>query len=470
MFNTRKDHFTLSLWGASLIFALLYGILSYNNRLAADDLYYLANYPKVGIWGCMEYLYQTYSARWSAYLFTGAVVSLSHMKWTLFIFHTFTLLSLIAILSAILHQILNIRLKHSLKKAEIVLYASITAMALFFTSYSIGETWFWTVQVCTYLWSIIMSLVLVYALLNHGSIVFNALLIVIAALFIGGSSESYALINLFLLGGYLFFTNLRFKSLPFLHLPRSKSLNLKLLIALSVLLIGFIITMAAPGNGVRYNALPHPSKVMLVWIELKSFIKIVFIRTPLNLPMLLLFASPWLLLGNRFQDKARIRSFFKLTGSALPYVTGFLVLIFVFLIPTSFIMAELGPDRALSMVSFFIALSFSAGLYCLGYFLKFSPRSIKILKISIPVLMIIMLTYHTIHQYNITSIYAQSCDKRMDRLNGIEENHPGIITLDSLAPSGMLFSAEISVHPSHFTNQFLKEATGLKRDLRVKGK
>jgi hypothetical protein len=471
MFNLKKDFYTLLLWSASALFVALYAILSYNNRLAADDLYYLANYPKVGVWGCMEYLYQTYSARWSAYLFTGAVVSLSQLKWTLFIFHTFTLASLVATLSLILHQILNLRLHSALKKQEILLYTTITVAGLFFTSYSIGETWFWVVQVCTYLWCIIMSLVLIYAFLNNCSTGFNLLLIVIAGLFIGGSSESYALVNLFLLGGYLFFGNIRFSRLPFLHFTTSKNMNLKLAIALIAVLIGFAITMAAPGNGVRYNALPHPSYAMLLWIQMKSFIKIVFIRTPLNLPILLLFGAPWFLLGNRMQKKNSVVSFSQFLKSALPYLFIVLTLIFIFLVPTSLVMAELGPDRALSFVSFFIALSFSTGLFWAGMRLSVDKRAIHLLKIGIPASMIILLTYQTTNQRQITAAYARSYDSRNIQLKTLKQkNEDSIIVLDSLKPSGMLYSAEISTNPNHFSNQFLKASIGLNRDVQVRSK
>ncbi len=469
MFNNKKDYYTMLLWGATTVFVVLYAILSYNNRLAADDLYYLANYPKVGVWGCMEYLYLTFSGRWSAYIFTGAVVSISNFKWTLFIFHLFTLVSLITILSLILQQILNIRLKFQLKKHEILLYTIITVMGLFFTSYSIGETWFWVVQVCTYLWCIIMSLVLIYTFLNKKTLWINFLLITIAALFIGGSSESYALINLFLLGGYLFFANIRFQKPPFLYLHTSKNLNIKLSIAIIFLLIGFIITMAAPGNGVRYDALPHPSNTMLVWIQMKSFIKIIFFRTPLNLPMLLLFGAPWFLLGNQLQKRTSMLTFFHLTKSGLPYIFTFLTLIFIFLVPTSFIMAELGPDRALSFISFFITLSFSAGLFWAGMRLTVGDKTIHLLKISIPVIMITLLSYHTINQRQITSTYAQSYDDRNSYLETAKQktNNSRII-VDSLKPSGMLYSAEITNNPNHFSNQFLKDASGVKGEVIVR--
>lgn len=471
MLSNKNSLYTPLLWFASALFVFLYAILSYNNRLAADDLYYLANYPKVGVWGCMEYLYQTYSARWSAYLFTGAVVSMSQLKWTLFIFHLFTMASLIAILSLILHQILNNRLNFMLKKNEILLYATITTMGLFFTSYSIGETWFWVVQVCTYLWCIIMGLVLVYGFLNRHSIAFNALLITVAGLFIGGSSESYTLVYLFMLGGYLFFANTRFSRLSVLHFPTSKDLNLKISIALSVILIGFIITMVAPGNGVRYDALPHPPKVMLVWIELKSFIKIVFIRTPLKLPMLLLFGTPWLILGNQMQKRSSSVSFAQFSKSAAPYFCIFLALIFVFLVPTSLVMAELGPDRALSLVSFLIATGFSVGLFWAGMRLTVGKKTIHLLKIGIPATMIILLTFHIISQQKITTAYARSYDLRNLRLETLRQrNENKTIALDSLKPSGMLYSAEITVNPNHFSNRFLKESAGLKYDVQVKEK
>lgn len=468
--NTKKDYHILLFWLAVALFVALYLILSYHNRLAADDFYYLANYPKVGVWGCMEYLYRTYSARWSAYLFTGAVVSFTPFRMSLLVFHLATMVSLIAVISLIIHQILNIRLKHSMKWPERVLYATLAVIGLFFTSYSIGETWFWVVQVCTYLWSLIMSLGLIYLFLNRRPNWIHYPLIILASLFIGGASESYALVNLFLMGSFLFFAYFHFSRFPQLHFVTTKALNQKLMVAMVCLLVGFAITMVAPGNGVRYEALPHPSKAMLLWIQMKSFIKIVFIRTPLNLPWLILFGTPWFLLGHRLQDQSRLISLSLFIKSTLPYLVGYLLLVFIFLIPTSLILAEIGPDRALSLVSFFVTLSFSAVLFWAGNRLRVSVGVVNWLKIGMPVVMVAVLAFYVVNQEQTVSAYARSYDRRMDYLKALPKGAEpqSVVTLDSLAPSGMLYSAEITTNPTHFLNQFLKEARGVEAGVKLK--
>src|SRR5207249_2331990 len=112
-----------------------------------------------GVWRCMSDLYYGYSGRWTAYLLTGWIVSLNAFKYYHFVINCVTLFTLSFVLYFLLKKILTNKLNIQLSKKLILLYAILLTCSLFFSSYSIGETWFWLVQVCTYLWSIIMSLV-----------------------------------------------------------------------------------------------------------------------------------------------------------------------------------------------------------------------------------------------------------------------------------------------------------------------
>src|SRR5579871_1654650 len=88
-----RAYFSLLSFSCAL-FIFLFLIVSYYNRLAADDFYYLGGYAGKGVWGCMTGLYKSYSARWAAYLFTGWVISLNGFKYYHFVFNCITLFSL----------------------------------------------------------------------------------------------------------------------------------------------------------------------------------------------------------------------------------------------------------------------------------------------------------------------------------------------------------------------------------------
>lgn len=460
--NNTKNYFTF-LAGCSALFLLLFFIVSYYNRLAADDLYYMGNYREVGVWGCMQKLYFNYSGRWLAYLLTGWVVSLNKFKGYQFVFNVFTLVCLIAILHLLIHKLIVEKLKLRLSNTRALLFALLLTGNFFFTSYSIGETWFWLVTVCIYLWSIIMCLYLLYALMDEKIKSAYVVLILISALFIGGSSESYALVVIFMLATYLFLVRTRFgKYLPF-QLPESRNRNIKIGMALALILLAFTITMLAPGNKVRYGALPNATGAKLIVVQLKSFIKIIFIRTPLKLPYLILFSFPWFILGRCITEAERTEGLVPFLQAHKKYFLLVLALIFIFLIPTSFIMVELGPDRSLSQISFFIASCFSALFFVAGTRLYMHERAAMLLRNSLACCMVVILIVHVIHQYAVTRNYAAAVDSRTALLSMLnEKGQKGVVALAPLPPSGMLYTAEITEDTAHFSNHFLEQALHLR--------
>ncbi|MBK5284805.1 MAG: hypothetical protein JJE25_05345 [Bacteroidia bacterium] len=441
-------------------FLSLFAVLAIHNRPAADDFIYLANISEKGIWGCMTDLYFGYSGRWMAYLFAGFVLSFHNNNLYLFSFSSITIILLIAVLDSLIRKITKTYSRLILSQHISVLYAIILTTALFFSSYSIGETWFWTVQVCTYLWSILMSLLLLNVLLEKNIKPHHVPLIIISTIFIGGASESFALVNIFLLVVYLTFSNGRFILYP--------KRNNKIIAALIFLTASFTVTMLAPGNEVRLGFLPKVSFTETIWIQFKSFIKIDFIKTPILLPNILLFSFPWLILGRFFSGsmpKEKLKSIFP---AVKKYFVLLIVLIFIFLIPTSFIMSELGPDRALSQISFFTTFSFSALFYYLGYKVEVSEKIFQTLKFITLIFSIAVLFYHLSMQFPLTKKYAAAYDQRIELLKKMNQTEQTeTIELKPLPVSGMLYSAEISRDTIDFRNQFLKKYLGIEKEIKV---
>ncbi|HKR06994.1 MAG TPA: DUF6056 family protein [Bacteroidia bacterium] len=465
--RNRTYFFLLAISGS--LFLLLFLVVSYYNRLAADDFYYLGGYTEKGVWGCMRDLYYGYSARWTAYLFTGWIISMNAFTYYHFFFNGITLLIMILsfyfLVKNIVYKILSIKLSAKLN----ILYALILSCSLFFSSYSISETWFWLVQVCTYLWSIIMSLILLNILVNERFKPVHYLLIIITTVFIGGASESFALVNIFLLSSYLGLSNSGLKKNSFISFPKHQNTNKKIMLALIFLLISFTITMVAPGNEIRYSALPKAGFIETVWIQIKSFIKIIFIRTPLKLHYLFLFSFPWLVLGKYLSQSLPKSNLITALFSLKKYFILLLILVFIFLVPTSFIMSEIGPDRALSQISFLICLCFSAFFFFTGYFVEINNKAFQILKTGTALISIGVLLFHLNKQFSSTKKYANAFDQRMNLLEELNKSgQNNIIELNTLPSPGMIYSAEISEDTNYFTNNFLEYALHLKFDIKKK--
>ena len=445
----------------TFLFLSLFCVLSFNNRPAADDFYYLGNIAERGAWGCMTDLYSGYSGRWAAYLLTGWIVSMHEFPHYLLVFNCATLTFLGVVLYSNISKIISRKFNKQWSGNEALYFSILLLTGLFFSSYSIGETWFWLVQVCTYLWSIIMSLILLNAFFDEEFQRVQIPVIIISSTFIGGASESYALVNIFLLCVYLLFSNGKFKK----HEQR----NSKIILALIFLLLSFIVTMVAPGNEVRMDLLPKVSLAQTAWIQIKSFIKIIFLHIPLKLHYLFLFSFPWFVLGRNFSDSEYKQSFVSAATSLKKYFFLIAILIFSFLLPTSYIMSELGPDRALSQVSFLIAFSFAALFFYLGRKIEINERIFQGLKISTLVISTAVLFYHLTHQYSVTKKYARDYDKRIEILKSLKDGkEKSIIELEPLPSSGMLYPAEISKDTNDFRNQFLKKYSETEKSIRLK--
>jgi hypothetical protein len=295
---------------------------------------------------------------------------------------------------------------------------------------------------------------------------FQYLLIFCASAFIGGASESYALSAVFLLVFYLLASNLRLLKNAAFNFPAGRALNFKISFALLVLAASFTVTMLAPGNKNRLDLLPHAGFAQLCWVQVKSFIKIVFIRTPAQLPFLLLFSTPWFVLGQKCAAK-EMQSLVSFLKRIVPYFFLSLFFVFVFLMPTSFVMVELGPDRSLSFITFFIAFCFAAFFFSLGQNVKVKNLTATIFKVASLIGIGCVVLFFSVEQFPLAKKYSLACDQRKNYLQELQRsgNHK-TIELAPLPPSGCLFSSEISSDSLHGLNYLVEKS--LRLDFKVK--
>lgn len=404
----------------------------------------------------MKDLYTSYSGRWTAYSLTGSIVYLCYkFPVTLFAFNIITISILIFLLYNITRILLEKISKTVLPRNLIFVFTLILTSALFFTSFNKGETWFWLVQVCTYLWSIIAFLVIILVILNNNNNKWlDSIILIISSVFTGGASESYAMIFILILILSLILINTSELFKTIFH--NKKSVRNNLMLSILIICISFFITAIAPGNEVRLNALPQPSLIERMVIPVKSFAGLLIFKISLIIPVLILFCLPWLILGNYFSSGNKKYNF---RFEIKPFIY-LILLLFVFILPTSIIMSETGPDRALAIISFILVFFFSGWFYYVGLNFNLNKEILKPVKVfSAPAIVFIMIVQIFI-QYEKTSAYAKAYDARIHFLKNVK-NERVFLEVEPLPDSGMLYSAEISTDPLHFTNKFLASALGL---------
>ncbi len=451
--------FSYSLYLASLLFLVLYFILSFNARLAGDDFFYLWLKNTFGAWQGMVYQYDHWSGRWTAHFIGCALLEYWKSPWLLPILNIFTFFSLFLALKINIKTVLNfsnIDLNGDIVNPITIILIS----ALFFTSYHIGETWFWFIIIITYLWSIIAFLLLLHFLFTPGNKFSDFTGIVLTAIFIGGASESFALIFLSLLSFILIF---RYKKL---HIAFSNMTNIKLFTAIIVLAVSFSFSAFAPGTEIRHSLLPHTSIPEKIIIILKSYAKFFIRYLPGKIFYLILFSTPWLLLGamipkDRFTHSQLYKYFKRVTFF-------FLAAIFIMYVPTSMVMSEAGPDRALSVISFTTVFYFAFMFFIAGLVSKIRQPQLRDVSIAFAVFSSLIMLIHIYIQYSKGNAFTKAYDERMQLIqHATQNNFTGVLELKKMPDVGMLYWDEFSPDTSYFTNKHLRDGLGLHFTVKV---
>ena len=152
-----------------IAFLLVYLTLSLNNRLAADDYFYLKNLNQHGVWIGMIDSYSTWVTRWSAILFLNVVLLSYNFFHSLLPYHLLTLLVFVIVMMDFL-SFLSLRfLKEKISFPTLLIYVLLFIASFFFFSFSIGETFFWVASTTMYLWSVIFIIAGVTNILKPGN-------------------------------------------------------------------------------------------------------------------------------------------------------------------------------------------------------------------------------------------------------------------------------------------------------------
>ena len=455
MKDLRSGKYIFSLMAFSnMLFVTLFVVLSYYNRIAADDFYFLANVNKYGVIKGTVVEYSNWSGRWFSVLLNQFVLSFYHLKHVLlfygsmvFVLFIYAIVKLIRNLNS-LFQWGNIHLWQELNLA--VFFIS----AIFYSTFKIDETWFWLCASCTYLMSMVFFFLGVAALISPRKGIANTLLIVMAFTYIGGSCEPFALIILLLL--ILFSVAHHFDRI---HLKLIKPhLNQRVYLAFTCCLISFSIVYLSGGNKIRVEFF----KEMSIWESLVLNVKttgmIVLLRLPAIIPYLFIFSFPAYYWGSlNSAGDTHIKSI-RIKNTAI--LMSYFLLLYVYQLPVTYITQDIAAYRALFPITLFSLLAGIGIFYNLGSSGILSSSKVHKLVVLSLVIICSLHIYALITQVQIVPKYTEAYDKRMVYLNQ-NKNNKTPIDLEPLPGSGLLYSAEISNDTNYYANQHLKNGLGL---------
>jgi hypothetical protein len=444
----------------SILFIILYFMLSFHARLAGDDYFYLWLKNSFGAWNGMMYQYQHWSGRWAAHFIGCALLNFEKYNLLVPSVCVFSFIMLFIVLYANIRLFFE-KLLLKIENAYLIPASIILIAGLFFSSFNTGETWFWFIIIITYLWSIIGFLFILYSVFRTHQRTNDYPTMIIASIFIGGASESFALIFLTFLSSILIYR------IAVLKKKFNEGVNLKLLVTLIFLAISFSFSAFAAGTVVRHSMLPHTPAFEKIFIIIKSYSKYFIRYLPKKLFILILFSMPWLFIGSTykgFTDKSQLIKFLKKITAV------FLIALFLMYIPTAIVMSETGPDRALSVVSFLTTFYFASVFFIVGNYFFIGTYALKNLLVAYLVIAGIYLSFTIYDQFYIIRKFSNAYEERMQIIRDASKNNfSGILELKKMPESGMLYWDELSTDTSYFTNQHLRDGLKLSYNLKLAG-
>jgi hypothetical protein len=436
------------------LFITLYFILSFNNRLPYEDYIFTSLTKDKGPIDAMLYIYKVYSARWSAHTLAFYFSQFYPFRYFLFCFNILTLTALILSFYLLLKRILREILDFNIQNRSLMLYTLLFTCGFFFSSYDIGQTWFWYMVNWMYLWSIIAGNYLCWILMNGKFKKIHFPFIIILTAYIAGAAESYSMIFIFFLALILILKNKN--KIP---VSTNRIQNKAILLALCSLIAFYMITVFAPGTWARKSILTQTGCLQHIIMLFKGFGIVIIRYSPKIIPSLLLFGFPWMLLGQSFSsgENTKAANAFRMFIKSASW-TG--ILIFLLIVPASWILYDPPPARALSQVSFLLSVYAALSFFYAGYKIEIHKRYVQTVSFTSLIISVCLISFHIFSQYRITSRYAAAYDAGISKV--LKENEAGRTTylqVDPLPESGMIYSDGLS--PDTTGNQYYENVYGL---------
>jgi hypothetical protein len=377
-------------------FFALFLTLSFNNRLAGDDLYFLAMIKKQGLWECFKGVYMGWSGRWTKTAYWFFVMTLTdnyqHIHYFLFAYHLITLLMMIVSLQVIIHFIFLKLFQTVMTKKDTLILSMLFIASFYFFTFDIIESWWWIGSTFAYLQGICFLLAGTALLLKEQKHLFHYCCIGLCFLYVGGSFEIYALLVIGVVAALLLYG----KKAGRWNEWKAQGYLKAVFIALACLLVSTLICFIAPGNYQRRGIIANDQLMLL-----PSLFKDVHLASTFLLQkrwgVAVLLSSLWILTGMKLQEHTNFPLHWKTTRNVLLICLatsiGSVLINEIFKI--AILKNALMPSRTFMFASFSIAV-FTGLLFLLtGYYFFQTAKRFALLLPLIPCCSMLILFAYT---------------------------------------------------------------------------
>ncbi len=365
LFSSLSSFHRLLFYGlfvANLLSIIYFIMLGYYNRLAIDDYCYQTAQNEYGFFSPFTFWYQNYQGRFAPQFFINLTTKIFGLTNTLL---PFTILFLI-LFTWVIYKLLK-KIAPALSNFELLNLGIFVFSLVVINNYEFN-TFFWLNASAMYFGGVLFLLIGINEILSSKKNLLTYLLIIFCGVYVGSSSETFALIWSILAGLSLIFFASRFK---FDYRMFVADIHFKkLIVAFICCSISLIAMYLAPGNDVRlkitainmHQQIPLPLH-KLYPAAINAFI-VFGSNTVFKLPFWVLLSLPFFYIGIYLKDTIPLYN--KVINIKLLSLC-FGIFLLICLIPTVYMQGDIGPKRALTHVACYIAFyvvifSFVTGL------------------------------------------------------------------------------------------------------------
>jgi len=438
---------------AGIMFILLWLVLHFFNRFAADDYQLLYERFHYGALNATLHQYFSWCGRWLPLGFMFTMLSLGKWGGFLFVYGIFTILIFLLATYRFARVATNRYLPQRIPGSVVLTFSIFFILTFFSLTPQKNEVWFWYNSTSMYQWNIIMLIFGMSFLIGEEKGPFELFFIALSFMYVGAASEPFAIA---LIGVMMGFTAW--------HKIKNDTFSLKNLFAIGALVFAFILSIIAEGNSIRANYLPPASGRVAMINTIKTFYNIIHYHGINMAGLSALFFMCWLgfgmYLSNTYRPVTRIAPRFLIVKTFL-FISVSLVVVFV----STYTLGGVSPQRVLGAVFFSYAIFIAVGGTYFGVAL--GPKKIAWTLATVSAGLILVYNGYLLFRHTaIESKYANAVDVRLELLRQYkEEGNERTIYLAPLPDPGFLHSAEIKADTGAVLNQQLK--AGLQLDFEV---
>lgn len=454
----KKTYIHLLFTLGALLFLYLFLLVASFGSLAADDFHFL---DKANRFSILEATLQEYQNGNTSYFSTLLVhsflkiIPLNRVASLFFLFNLVVWLLVTYRLVSLLSKkhVLRLRTRRFTSKFLMSLFF---IAALFFSSFSINESWFWLCSTSTYSLSLALAILGFTLLLSNPWSLPKYVLLVLCFAYVGGSSGPLALMVLLFLVArvlYLFFQS---KSRP-----NIKQLLSAYAIAFIAVGIAFIFLYKGIRNEWRspfFQKIAVP-EALLLNVKMTGIIFLKRIPSVLAYTVLFGIAIQYYLVRRPVPEKKSS------TLIRIIYLTlAFGLVVYLHQLSITYKTQEVAAYRALLPISLYTLVYFTLVFYVLFRSGILSKAFKKVLFTLCFAVIAGANSYHLIAQQIKLTKYSREYTERINYLISHKYQQSPLV-VSPLPDSGWLKSAEISGDPHHFTNRYLQYGLQLEAEV-----